>query len=64
MLALMGMKFGVDEWTFGSLPSQITSPLVQCVVPCGAKNLKIVLWVTQIPALCATGALHCAKCCW
>jgi len=43
IVAPMGVKFGVEEWT----------PISAMCHPCGAKNLKIGLSVTYILALCA-----------
>jgi len=48
VVAPMGVKFGMEEGTFGPkgplLHGQISSPSVQRVAR-GAKNLKIGLWV-------------------
>ena len=49
-VAPMGVKFGTDE---GTSPVPNFIPIGATCRPCGAKNLKIGLWVTSIPARCA-----------
>jgi len=50
IVAPMEVKFGMqDLWS--APPCQISPQSVQRVAPAGRKNLKTVLWVTEIPAL-------------
>jgi len=51
IVAPMGVKFGVEEWTFDPLLHTEFHPIGATCRPCGAKNLKI--------GFLNTGALRC-----
>jgi len=42
-LALMRVKFGMEEWTSISIPHAIFHPIGVVYHPCGAENVKITL---------------------
>ena len=48
-IAPMGVKFGTDEWTMPNF-----TLIGATCRPWGAKNLKIGLWINQIPVPCAS----------